>query len=195
MPLLPTRHCGWRVFPCIPHGPRRKQPLTPNGFQDASADPSVIADWWHRWPDALIGVATGPAGGFVVLDVDIKFRDRNGFDTLDALGFAVLPETPMVHTASGGLHLYFRLPDNLEIRNTQGAEGRGIGPGLDWRGRGGYVIVPPPGSGYEWDRHCNLDTTALAPVPTALLPREPQRQSLARPIRPSTGLSRMLEKR
>jgi hypothetical protein len=32
-----------------------------------------------------------------------------------------------------------------EIRNTGGARGRGIGPGLDWQGAGGYVIVPSPG--------------------------------------------------
>jgi hypothetical protein len=54
---------GCRVFPCIPRGTGRKRPLTPNGFHDASIDPAVIAGWWRRWPDALIGVSTGAAAG------------------------------------------------------------------------------------------------------------------------------------
>jgi hypothetical protein len=124
-----------------------------------------------------------------VLDVDVKDDRANGYDALDALGFAVLPETPMVHTASGGLHLYFARPDHPEIRNTAGDRGRGIGPGLDWRGEGGYVIVPAPGSGYDWDPVLNFATADLAPVPVALLPREPQRIAEAAPVKPTIGLS------
>jgi hypothetical protein len=106
----------------------------------------------------------------------------------------VLPETPMVHTASGGLHLYFALPLDVEIGCTEGDKGRGIGLGLDWRGRGGYVIVPSPGSGYEWDAHWNLDTVPLATVPPTLLPREPgPRTKTARPVKPATGLSAYAE--
>lgn len=123
-----------------------------------------------------------------MLDIDVKLDRANGFDTLDALGFAILPETPMVHTASGGLHLYFALPDS-DLRNTGGARGRGIGPGLDWRGEGGYVIAPAPGSGYEADPIWNLDTVAPAPVPLVLLPRQPEPRNMVRPITPRTGLS------
>jgi hypothetical protein len=133
--------------------------------------------------------STGRATGLVVLDVDTK-GEVDGFHTLAELGFAILPDTPMVHTTSGGLHLYFRAADYPEIRNTAGAKGRGIGPGLDWRGEGGYVIVPSPGSGYYWDSHWNVDTAQLTLVPSALLPREP-RQPIAttRLVRPTAGLS------
>jgi putative DNA primase/helicase len=182
--------CGWPVFPCIPSGPRRKRPLTDHGFHDASTDPVAITAWWRRWPDALIGVATGRTSGFVVLDVDVKYADRYGFDTLESLGFAILPETPMAHTASGGLHLYFTPPEAVEIACTEGERGKGIGPGLDWRGAGGYVIVPSPSSGYSWDPHWNFDSVALAPVPAALLPRKPEHPAAhARPAKPTTGLS------
>jgi hypothetical protein len=75
------------------------------------------------------------------------------------------------------------------LRNTGGARGRGIGPGLDWRGDGGYVIAPSPGSGYSWDPHWNFETVALAEVPAALLPREPERTVSTKPVRPATGLS------
>jgi len=184
----------WPVFPCNPEqGPEHKRPLTLHGFRDASKDPSAIGTWWARRPDALIGVPTGTAINAVVLDIDVKRPDANGFDTLDHLGISILPETPMAHTASGGLHLYFALPVG-GLRNTGGGRGRGIGPGLDWRGDGGYVIVPSPGSGYRWDPHCNFKIAALAKVPAVLLPREPERVAATPPVRPTTGLSPYAEK-
>ena len=180
---------GLRVFPCQWRGQRRKLPLTKHGFCDASIDPAVITAWWTIWPEALIGVPTGYDSGFVVLDVDVKRDEANGFDTLADLDCASLPDTPMTHTASGGLHLYFHPPADPEIRNTEGKKGRGIGPGLDWRGTGGYVIVPSPNSGYWWDPHWNLDTVALALVPSSLLPRQPEPRLEAQPIERTTGLS------
>lgn len=182
-------YAGWLgpVFPCIPEGWRHKHPLTKNGFKDANCDEARIRSWWGRRPDALIGVPTGHK--FAVLDVDVKRPEANGYDTLADLGSAILPNTPMVHTASGGLHLYFALSSG-GLRNTGGSRGRGIGPGLDWRGEGGYVIAPSPNSGYTWDPHWNFKTTALASIPDALLPRQPERASeAARPVQPSSGLS------
>jgi hypothetical protein len=62
---------------------------------------------------------TGRISGRVVLDIDVKSDAANGFDSLDDLGLAIPPATPMVHTASGGLHVYFRSPDR-ELRNSAG---------------------------------------------------------------------------
>jgi len=157
---------GWPVFPCCWRGPKRKAPLIRGGFNAATTEVALISAWWRRWPDALIGTPSGR--GFVVLDVDMK-NGHDGLATLAALGFPQLPATPTAKTASGGFHLYFEV---CEIRNTQGARGAGIGDGLDWRGIGGYVIVPARGSGYEW-----LGETAalpFAPVPESLLPRLPE---------------------
>jgi len=139
--------------------------------------------------NGLVGVPTGRAIGAIVLDIDVKRPDALGYDTLDELGFGILPDTPMAHTASSGLHLYFRPPADREIRNTGGARGRGIGPGLDWRGEGGYVIVPSPGSGYDWDPIWNFQTAGLAEARSALLPREVERLPCAEPVRPTIGLS------
>jgi hypothetical protein len=180
---------GLPVFPCQWQGERRKRPLVKRGLYAASRDPTQIGDWWEHWPEALIGLPTGRASGFVVLDVDTRGAG-NGFDTLANLGFAILPETPMGHTTSGGLHLYFEAPKHPEISNTAGERGSGIGRGLDWRGGGGYVIAPSPGSGYSWDPHWNLDTVPLAPVPAGLLPHERERWgATARSVMPSAGLS------
>jgi hypothetical protein len=187
----PLDYAGRRraVFPCHWQGERRKRPLIEGGLHSATCDTAIIIAWWARWPEALIGVPTGRPTGFVVLDIDVKDEQANGYDTLEKLGVASLPDTPIVYTASGGLHLYFAPPKDVEIRNTAGRRGRGIGPGLDWRGEGGYVIVPSPDSGYSWDPHWILDSAPLASVPAVLLPREPKRSGSTQPVRPTEGLS------
>jgi hypothetical protein len=155
----------WRIFPCL----NKHQPLTKHGYKDATNDPVQIARWWRRWPRALIGTATGH--GFVVLDVDVR-DDRNGFSTLRDLGVDKLPNTPSVKTPSGGHHLYFEQTDP-PIGISAGAGGRGIGRGLDWRGVGGYVILPPS-AGYEWI----VRADKLAPVPPQLIPRGRERADI-----------------
>jgi hypothetical protein len=130
----------------------------------------------------LVGVPTGAPIGAVVLDIDAKDTAANGFDTLGDLGRGILPETPMVHTASGGLHVYFANPKR-ELRCSAGL----IGPGLDVRATSGYVIVPSPGSGYVWDPVHNFKTTTLAPAPDWLWPPKPSRPSIAPPPKAVTG--------
>jgi hypothetical protein len=175
---------GKSIFPCVWDGDRRKRPLVKDWDEVATFDAAQIADWWRSWPRALIGLPTGEINGAVVLDIDVK-AGVDGRATLAGLGFARLPWTPTVHTASGGLHLYFALPDDREIRNTGGGRGRGIGAGLDWRGEGGYVIAPSPGSGYSWALKAQL-----ARVPAALMPKEIEPAAApAAPIRPATGLT------
>jgi hypothetical protein len=183
---------GWPVFPCRwDGGPRlRKTPLTRNGFKDAFRDPVAIRRWWARWPDALIGMPTGKASGFVVLDVDVKRPEANGFDSLEDLGHSILPETPMAHTESGGLHVYFRCPEQ-DVRNNASR----IAPGLDVRANGGYVIVPSPGSGYSWDSVWNLDTVEPAAAPIWLWPAATSRPITSAPIvLRCKGLTRYSEK-
>jgi catechol 2,3-dioxygenase-like lactoylglutathione lyase family enzyme len=154
---------GWPVFPVNSRGP--KTPLIAGGHNAATTDLEQIITWWTRWPGARIGAPTGI--GFVVLDVDVR-DDRNGFATLAELfGTAELPQTRTTRTPSGGVHLYFEVPEP-PIRNTTGASGhRGIGIGLDWRGVGGFVLLPAPGTGYEW----LSEAEALAPVPPGLMPK------------------------
>jgi hypothetical protein len=175
---------GRPVFPCIESGPRRKQPRTPRGFHDATTDPVIIRRWWTLWPNALIGLPTGRVSGLWVLDVDVKRPEANGFDTLDDLGHSILPESPMVHTQSDGLHVYFDAGER-ELKCSAGL----LGPGLDVRGDGGYVILPSPGSGYRWDPQWNFGTVPLAPAPDWLWPPKPSRAAIAPPPAPAEGLS------
>lgn len=179
---------GWPVSPWAARG-NRKFPLTEHGHHDATTDPVKVEHWWRRWPAALIGCPTGRPSEFVVLDVDMKQAGPTGFDTLAELGFAILPETPMAHTPSGGLHLYFRRPAEFEVRNTAGARGSGVGPQLDWRGEGGSIILPSPGGGYRWDPRWNFESVRLAPAPAGLLPRAPDQNADVQQARPAIGLS------
>ena len=135
---------GIPVFPCEPGG---KRPLTYNGFWDASADPRRIETWWRRWPDANVGVPTGERSGLLVLDVDAR---GGGPESLAALQRAhgPLPRTARARTGGGGVHFFFGYPVGEEVRNSAGR----LGEGLDVRGEGGYVVVPPSRtrSTYEW---------------------------------------------
>jgi hypothetical protein len=175
------------VFPCLAADQgirKRKSPHTPRGFRDASQARLIINKWWQLWPYALIGMPTGKVTRRWVLDIDVKDPAANGFDSLEDLGIFVLPETPMVHTASGGLHVYFDAGER-ELRNSAGL----IGPGLDVRGDGGYVILPSGGSGYYWDPLWNFDTVSPVRAPDWLWPPKLSLPPSAAPIGPVDGLS------
>jgi hypothetical protein len=177
---------GLPIFPCHPDGGRlRKTPLTPNGFKDASLDLDVVQRWIERYPTALWGMPSGTVSGRVVLDIDIKRPEANGFDSLEDLGRSILPETPLAHTESGGLHVYFGCLSR-EVRNSAGR----IAPGLDVRANGGYVIVPTQGSGYRWDSCWNPDTVEPIEAPAWLWPPPPARPRISEPpVLQTSGLS------
>ena len=147
---------GWATFPCKPQA---KQPATPHGCKDATTDVDRIARYWQRVPAANVAIATGPASGIWVLDVDAP----DGFKSLRALEakHAPLPRTLTQVTGGGGLQLFWRWPGG-DIRNSAGK----LGAGLDTRGTGGYVIVPPSihpsGEEYVW-LDDDLDCVADAP--------------------------------
>lgn len=148
-----------------------KHPRTPNGLTNATTDLKQVAAWWRWWPDANVGVVTGAASGLLVVDVD----GPEGEATLLALQarHGALPATRWVRTGSGGWHAYFRHPGG-RLGNSAGR----LGPKLDTRGDGGYVVAPPSrhasGGLYTW--HSRL--APIAPLPSWLL-------GLLRPPRPA----------
>jgi putative DNA primase/helicase len=192
---------GWSVFPCQWKGERRKQPLVKNGYKDATTDPVQITAWWTRWPEALIGVATG-ASRLAVLDVDTKDPKKFGPDSLQAVGppdeeinRSILDDTWIAHTSTVGWdgwigwHVYYHADpeDGCDIPSTSHT----LGLGLDVRGNTGYVIAPSPGSGYRWDELNNPATVPLAPAPAWLIPApKPETIARATPIRPTDGIDR-----
>ena len=142
---------GVPVFPCEPGA---KRPLTRNGHWDATKDPHTIGRWWRRWPSANVAIPTGRNSGVLVLDVD---PNASGSESLAKLERTCgpLPMTARARTGGGGIHVFFRYPREREIRNSAGL----LGPGLDVRGEGGYVVVPPSRTQgpYQW-----VDTSPFA---------------------------------
>lgn len=124
------------VFPCASGG---KRPLTTHGFQDASTHPASIGSWWKRWPDANIGIPTGAASGVDVVDVDVH-STGTGFPAFEQARRAGFVESWawLVRTPSGGAHAYFLRGTASEQRSWQVP-----GKHIDFRGDGGYIIVPP----------------------------------------------------
>ncbi len=124
---------GWRVFPLVGG---TKLPATSNGVLDATVDYDKVHDWFglrDRGPN--IGVAAG--GGLLIVDLD-RHGEANGLVTWNELTEVnPTPDTYRVLTPTGGVHLYFTV--DREIRNSAGK----LGPGIDTRGDGGYVVAPP----------------------------------------------------
>jgi Bifunctional DNA primase/polymerase, N-terminal len=118
---------------------------------------------WFVWPNANIGLVTD---SFVVADVDPR---HHGAETMRKLveRYGPLPATWRVFTGGGGVHVYFKPPDGVEI--TSGANR--LGQGVDIRARGGYVILPPSnhvsGKCYRW--HAGGLDQPLAYLPAGLL--------------------------
>ena len=127
---------GVPVFPCVPGG---KRPLTEHGFHEASTDLAQVGEWWRRWPAANIGMPTGRASGLEVIDVDRKAAGT-GFPAFDRVHRAGLGGgwVAVVRTPSGGVHVYYPADPGRPQSSWQAAPAR-----IDFRGEGGYVIVPP----------------------------------------------------
>lgn len=127
---------GVPVFPVAAGG---KQPLTRHGFHDATTDLDRVRAWWSAAPAANIGMPTGAVSGMVVVDVDVH-GPANGYVALDRADRAGLLEgwELLIHTPSDGLHAYYPASPGLVQRSWQAAR-----VGIDFRGDGGYIIVPP----------------------------------------------------
>ena len=136
--------------PRIP-GQARQAAIRGDRIKAATTDEATIRGWWGRWPHAGIATPTGP--DWFVLDVD----DEEALDRLIA-EHEPLPPTVEVVTPRPGRHVYLR-------GATSNGRGR-LPAGLDVRGCGGYVLLPPSphkGGTYEW-------RTAPDEIPIALAP-------------------------
>jgi len=174
---------GWAVFPthsirdgkctcckadCSSPG---KHPLTRHGFKDATTNPTMIRQWWRKYPWANIAIATGEKSGrLLVIDIDCKpDRSISGEETWRDVE-QDCPATVEVLTGGGGRHLYFYYLESVKIKSGAGM----IGPGVDVRADSGYVLAPPSlhlsGRRYEWEGSSDpLDGIVIAPAPDWLL--------------------------
>ncbi len=153
---------GWPVFPCWP---KTKKPATPHGFKDASTDEGQIRSWWADNPQFNIAIATGSVSGLFVFDVDQK-PGRTLEEALDEL--PKIPDAPTVLTGGGGYQYFWKYPEGSELSISGGK----LGVGIDTRGNGGYVVVPPSlhptGNRYRW---YDLEEAALPDTPPWVIER------------------------
>jgi hypothetical protein len=136
---------GWPVLVVnpdtkIPH----KSAAHSNGERwGQTTDPEVIRGDFTRWPKANVGIATGEAAGFFVVETDTADGHGEGVDGAVALAaleaeHATLPPTLEAESPSGSIHRYFKHP-GFKIKNS----GSEVAPGVDVRGDGGMVVAPP----------------------------------------------------
>ncbi|WP_306132156.1 bifunctional DNA primase/polymerase [Roseivivax marinus] len=151
---------GYPVFPAM-MVEGQKKPLVKWGkgedghpilrMRRATTDPVTIKAWWARWPLAMIGMPTGERSGVVVLDVDRKCG-VDGLANLRVAGLDPFTITPIIAlTPSGGLHFFMRYSGPL--KNSAGL----LAAGVDVRGDGGYIVLPPSlpsieRDEYQWNR-------------------------------------------
>lgn len=155
---------GWPVFPLRPAG---KEPLTANGSKDATLNENQVREWWGKWPQANIGLATGHR--FFAVDIDLK---DGGEDTWDMLRSQYAPygNTLEAVTGTGGRHILFAIPSDFVVQNSASR----LGPGVDVRGQGGYIVAAPSihpvtRRAYDWDGLAEIEETPIAAAPVWLL--------------------------
>ena len=165
-----------------------KHPRIMRWPESATTAPALIRAWWRRWPEANIGLVTGAPSGLVVLDIDPRHGGQVSLEELESR-LGPLPATPEVETGGGGRHLYFRHPGS-HVPNSAGI----LGPGLDVRGDGGYIVAPPSihasGRTYVWEGSHHLAHLEPPSVPAWLLQRLSPSQPKTRPVpRPKSSIS------
>jgi Bifunctional DNA primase/polymerase, N-terminal/AAA domain/Primase C terminal 1 (PriCT-1) len=148
-------------FPIFPVEPRGKTPLVPwKPYQEKLPSEAQVRNWWHQWPDANIGMATGHLSQLLVIDVD----SPEAFNILVKV-YPDIIRTSWAQTGRGW-HFYFKWEEG--IPNSAGV----LAPGIDVRSEGGFVVLPPSvhanGEMYQW-----LNGRVPKPLPVAL--KEPLR--------------------
>lgn len=151
---------GWPVFPV---SAETKRPRTIHGHLDATTDASLVRFWSWAFDEGG-AIATPTGNGLLVIDVD----PRNGGRPPHWL-----PPTLTARTQSGGLHFYYRIDEDIKSRAGL------FGPGVDSKGRGGYVLMPPS-PGYEWAETRPIASLNSAIVLSYAVPESRERSGQAR---------------
>lgn len=168
---------GRPVFPARPD----KAPLI-KGWPDlATTDEQTITGWFDKDQPPNLAVTTGHKSGFFCLDIDGPMGEASLCE-LERLHDEIAPQCA-VRTVSGGRHFNFLMPD-FDLRNSAGK----LGPGLDIRANGGYVLVPPSQAlnrdgqigAYSYLSEVRLSSGQLVEAPAWLL-------DLLRPLPPASS--------
>jgi len=141
--------------------PKEKTPAITNWPERATCDAVLLAQWFEKFPACNWAVACGEGSACWVLDID---GDDGMRSCLELRAYHDHIITLATRTARGW-HMFFRWPEGANIRNSAAK----VLHGLDVRGEGGFVVVPPSlhpsGVRYQW-----VDSDAeIVPAPAWLL--------------------------
>ncbi len=154
-----ARH-GWHVFPLRP---RTKEPFGGLGVYSATTDLAQITAWWRRWPDANIGLHCG-GSNIVAIDRDSYKEAYEGESVITRQD----EETVTSLTGNGGTHLLYGVEDGKRYSNRSAS----LPVGVDIRGWGGYIVLPPSvhpnGNLYRWELEYGPHEIDVAQLPAAL---------------------------
>lgn len=146
----------------IPVGLSKKVPCVDwKEFQTVRVTEDDIEAWFRDFSNFNVGIVTGAISGVVVVDADtpeaVEFCRKNGLDS------------PVQVRTRKGRHYYWRHPGNgmrfsSRVHNAQTGKGFMDFPHLDFKGDGGYVVIPPSINRkedadypYVWEMACDWD--------------------------------------
>ena len=170
---------GWAIFPL-----KGKLPARGIRWRDESAPK---AEGFREGDN--VGLDCGKSG-LIVIDIDSK-ADRDGIAEWNALTSKYgidISGALQAKTGGGGYHFIFKDTTNGEIGNSAGK----LGPGIDVRANGGYIVLPPsvhPQTGAKYEQVGSWEGQEPAPVPpvlVGLLRKDKAKQQLLAPA----GVSR-----
>lgn len=150
---------GMSVIPIIPGD---KSSMVPwKKYQNERAGREQIIAWWTKEPLANVGIVTGAISDLDVIDIDSDEGRRN-IEQYIPDSFL----TPMVDTPRGGEHYWCTHSPGLTNK-------AGLIAGTDFRGEGGYVVVPPSANGngkhYTWRKGCGIGDVIRSALPIAYI--------------------------
>lgn len=155
--------CSCRKLDC--DSPGKHPRIAWKEYQDHLPSRNDVEYWFGgraRWGTAAnIIVLTGRVSGIVAVDID----PRHGGDESWREWCRTHPQAVTVTslTGGGGTHLIYA-HDGTEIGNSAD-----ILSGVDFRGDGGYILVPPSkhasGRDYAWDTEAHPDDMEPLPFP------------------------------
>lgn len=157
-PVLPLHTPTHGICSC---GPKcqspGKHPRITGGVHAASTDLEIIKSWWHNWPKANIGIATGIVSNLVVIDLDERHGGVEAFRNWEKQHPV---QTGLIAKTGGGFHLFFAAHGH-QVRSRVG-----VLPGVDVRAEGGFVVAPGSshhsGLPYAWVSHEDNDPSPVS---------------------------------
>lgn len=116
-----------------------------HGYIAGTTKPERLEEMWRMHPDGIIGLRTG--GGLIVMDFDQHPGQPNGLPVLtEGTQTGHFAPTMSCYTSGGGIHAYYNCPIRIGTCKPW--------PGVDCKGEGGYVVVPPSAKtgkpAYRW---------------------------------------------